>query len=143
MKNHTFKKYYIAILEGILTEKEGTINAPISRKEGSIIEREISLNGSTAITHYKVLEESKSYSKVEFLLETGRTHQIRLHSRYIDHPIVGDSLYGNISNIALNSSLDRHLLHAYKIEFIHPISKQEITITSPIPEIFKEILSKK
>lgn len=137
MKINQFKKYYIAILEGILKEKEGTINAPIARKEGSIIEREISSSGSTAITHYKLLSHSELYSEVEFLLETGRTHQIRVHSSYIGHPIVGDNLYDAKSN----PSLDRHLLHAYKIEFTHPITKETIIIESPVPKIFKEILS--
>ena len=137
MKINQLKKYYIAILEGILKEKEGTINAPIARKEGSIIEREISSSGSTAITHYKLLSHSELYSEVEFLLETGRTHQIRVHSSYIGHPIVGDNLYGAKSN----PSLDRHLLHAYKIEFTHPITKETIIIESPVPKIFKEILS--
>lgn len=135
MKTNTFKKYYIAILEGILDCKQGTINAPISRKNNSIIEREISPTGDIAISHYKVLQENNNYSKVEFLLETGRTHQIRLHSKHIGHPIVGDFLYGT-----RNNNLDRHLLHAYKIEFIHPISKQKLVIQTDIPENFKEIL---
>lgn len=128
MKNKTFKKHYIAILEGILDNKEGIINAPISRKEGSIIERCIDFEkGARATTHYKVIEENKKLntSKVEFLLETGRTHQIRVHCKYINHPIVGDFLYGT-----RKENMDRHLLHCYKLEFIHPISKEQIIIIS-------------
>ncbi len=89
MKNNTFEKYYIGILDGIPDKKQGTINAPIARKDGSIIEREVNFeNGDTAITHYKVLEEKNNLSKVEFKLETGRTHQIRVHSKYMSCPIL-------------------------------------------------------
>lgn len=136
MQNNIFKKYYIAILEGKLDNKEGNISAPISRKEGSIIEREVSLSGKEAITHYKVLKETDKYSEVEFLLETGRTHQIRVHCKYIGHTIVGDELYGG----KIISNLNRHLLHAYKINFVHPITKENMSITSKLPEIFNEIL---
>ena len=98
MANHTFQKYYWAILSGNLDKKHslGTINAPISRKEGSIIEREINPNGQTAITHYKLIQNYENYCLVEFRLETGRTHQIRVHSKYIGHPILGDTLYGTV-----------------------------------------------
>ena len=135
MKKGLFKKYYIAILEGKLDEKKGTISAPIARKSGSIIEREINENGSTAVSHYKVLKMSVKYSKVEFLLETGRTHQIRLHSKYIGFPIVGDFLYGTQKN-----GLNRHLLHAYKIELVHPISRQKVVLESELPEIFNKYI---
>lgn len=133
MKKGNFKKYYIAILEGKLKEKQGTISAPIARKENSIIEREINENGDTSISHYKVLKESDKYSKTEFLLETGRTHQIRLHSKYIGHPIVGDFLYGT-----RDRNINRHLLHAYKVEIIHPITKKSLTFELSIPEIFNK-----
>lgn len=135
MKKGIFKKYYIAILEGKLNEKKGTISAPIARKSGSIIEREINRNGASAISHYEVLKESDKYSKVEFLLETGRTHQIRLHSKYIGCPIVGDFLYGTPKN-----GLNRHLLHAYRIELIHPISRQKIVLESKLPEVFNKYI---
>lgn len=135
MKKGIFKKYYIAILEGKLNEKKGTISAPIARKSGSIIEREVNRNGASAISHYEVLKESDKYSKVEFLLETGRTHQIRLHSKYIGSPIVGDFLYGTPKN-----GLNRHLLHAYRIELIHPISRQKIVLESKLPEVFNKYI---
>jgi 23S rRNA pseudouridine1911/1915/1917 synthase len=95
MLNHTFVKEYIAIVDGILNKKEDTINLPIARKPNSIIEREVSQNGDCAITHYKVIEENKLYnlSVVQVLLETGRTHQIRVHFSHIGHPIIGDTLY--------------------------------------------------
>ncbi|MBR3133282.1 MAG: RluA family pseudouridine synthase [Clostridia bacterium] len=88
MKSNTFKKKYIAFLEGKLEKKSGTIDAPISRKEGSIIERCIDSNGDSSISNYKVIEELDNYSIVEFELQTGRTHQIRVHSKHIGHPIL-------------------------------------------------------
>jgi len=93
MKKHIFKKEYIAIVEGVLKNKIGTIHLPIARKPGSIIEREVFFNGDDAITHYEVLEETSSLSMVKVLLETGRTHQIRVHFSHIGHPILGDTLY--------------------------------------------------
>ncbi len=99
MNSKTFEKHYLALLDRILEQKQGTIDAPIARKENSIIERCISSTGDTAITHYKVLEEFKNFSLVEFLLETGRTHQIRVHSKHIGHSILGDTLYGNPSSM--------------------------------------------
>ena len=129
MKSNIFKKHYIAVLEGILDNLSGTINAPIARKEGSIIEREINRNGEVAISHYKVIKKLDTMTLVEFTLETGRTHQIRLHCKYIGHPIVGDFLYGNNSEL-----IDRQALHAYKVEFIHPVSRKKISIKSNIPE---------
>ena len=128
MQNNVFKKYYIAFLDGILENDEGTINAPIARKENSIIERTISENGENAISHYKVLERFVNMTKVEFRLETGRTHQLRVHSKYIGHPIIGDTLYGQESEL-----ISRQALHAYKVEFIHPVSSEKIIIMSELP----------
>lgn len=130
-----FHKEYTAILEGILEEKEGTINASISRKEGSIIERKIDASGLKAITHYQVIKESNNLSLVKFVIETGRTHQIRLHSKHIGHPILGDTLYGNSSTL-----IDRQALHCNKICFIHPITKENMEIVSPVPEDMKKII---
>lgn len=133
MKSKTFVKEYIAVLDGILSENEGTICAPIARKENSIIEREISENGDTAITHFEVLKTLNNISLVKFTLETGRTHQIRVHSKSIGHPIIGDTLYGTPSPL-----ISRQALHAYKVSFVHPISKKQISITTDLP---KDILS--
>ena len=131
MKNSTFKKFYIAFCEGTFEKKEGIISAPIARKENSIIERCVNPNGQEAITKYRVLENKNSISKVELELITGRTHQIRVHMAHIGHPIVGDTLYGNPSSL-----IDRQALHAYKVEFIHPITNKEIIITSLLPTDF-------
>lgn len=128
MKSKTFVKEYIAILDGILFENKGTICAPIARKENSIIEREVSENGDTAVTHFEVLKTLNNISLVKFTLETGRTHQIRVHSKHIGHPIIGDTLYGTPSPF-----INRQALHACKVSFVHPISKKQISITTDLP----------
>jgi len=131
MKENRFHKEYIAVCEGIFNEKSSIINANISRKENSIIERCINPSGDIAITHYKVLNQNiqNDYSIVKCILKTGRTHQIRVHMSYINHPLLGDTLYGNESKL-----IDRHALHAYKVSFVHPISKQFVEYTAPLPE---------
>lgn len=162
MQDKTFKKEYIAICEGTFEPQEGTINEPIARKENSIIERCVDPSGDNAITHYKVLKEININNHIEasmsiennnsnklegtqsnciiskllINLETGRTHQIRVHMAYLGHPIVGDSLYGNESTL-----INRQALHAYKIEFIHPITKEKMSITSNIPNDMINICS--
>lgn len=142
MKKNIFKKEYLAILSGILNEKNETINAPISRKENSIIEREINSSGDIAITHFELQKtfaiNSQNYSLVKFILETGRTHQIRLHSKYIGFPILGDTLYGSPSKL-----INRHALHAFKVCFIHPISKELITLEIDLPDDIKNLLKNK
>lgn len=141
MKNNIFKKEYLAILTKTLTSKNGTINAPIARKEDSIIEREINPIGDLAITHFELIKNftknNQELSLVKFILETGRTHQIRLHSKHIGHPILGDSLYGNSSDL-----ITRQALHAYKISFIHPISKEQIVLEIDLPYDMKVLLDK-
>ena len=134
MKTKEFKKTYLAIVNGILDKKEDIINAPISRKLPSIIERHVSPDGQEAITKYKVLKEDKNkdISLLEINLETGRTHQIRVHMQYIGHPILGDTLYGKESNL-----INRQALHAYKIRFIHPIINKELIINAPIADDMK------
>ena len=135
MKNKAFQKEYLAILTGKLTDSKGTIDAPIARKEGSIIERIVSPSGENAITHFELMQYINNNSFVKFFLETGRTHQIRVHSKYIGHPILGDTLYGEESNL-----IDRQALHSYFVSFIHPITKQKFSITCPIPEDMKKII---
>lgn len=124
MLNNTFKKEYLAVVSGILDEKSGTINKPISRKEGSIIERCISPEGKESITHFEVLKEFKNCSLVKCILETGRTHQIRVHFASIGHPLVGDDLYGEKSDL-----VNGQALVCYKLSFVHPISKENLIFT--------------
>ena len=135
MKLGIFNKEYLALLEGNLEDTIGTINAPIARKNNSIIEREISENGDIAVTNYELIKNYDNYAQVKFILETGRTHQIRLHSKYIGHSILGDTLYGNPSNL-----INRQALHAYKINFIHPITNKKIQIVAELPEDIRKII---
>jgi len=134
MKTKELKKEYLAIVIGYLQKKSDTLCFPISRKEGSIIERTVNPNGDIAITHYNVLKEQNNLSLVHVFLETGRTHQIRVHFSHINHPILGDTLYGTSSTL-----INRQALHSYKITFLHPISKQILTLESPIPNDMKFI----
>lgn len=132
MKKNQFKKEYLAVCNGIFNEKSGTINLPIARKENSIIERCISENGQTAITHYEVLKEFDNYSLVKCSLETGRTHQIRVHMSAIGHPLLGDSLYGSISDL-----INRQALHCYNLQFIHPVYNNDLNFFGDLPNDFK------
>ncbi len=134
MKNNQFSKEYIAICEGVLPNNSGTINAPIARKEGSIIERCIDDSGDVAITHYSVLKSCDKFSVVHFVLVTGRTHQIRVHSAHIGHPIIGDTLYGHHSNL-----INRQALHSYKASFIHPITKKKLELIAPLHDDMRKI----
>ena len=132
MKNNQFKKEYLAVCNGFFNEKSGTINLPIARKENSIIERCISENGQTAITHYEVLKEFDNYSLVKCSLETGRTHQIRVHMSAIGHPLLGDSLYGSISDL-----INRQALHCFNLQFIHPVYNNDLNFWGDLPNDFK------
>ena len=132
MKNNQFKKEYLAVCDGIFNEKSGTINLPIARKRNSIIERCISENGQTAITHYEILKEFDNYSLVKCSLETGRTHQIRVHMSAIGHPLLGDSLYGSISDL-----INRQALHCYNLQFIHPVYNNDLNFFGDLPNDFK------
>lgn len=135
MKTNDFIKEYTAILNGKITKTKFTVEAPISRKENSIIEREVNTNGDLAITHFKVIKKLENYTVVKCILKTGRTHQIRVHCKYIGAPILGDSLYGEKSNL-----ISRQALHSNKIEFIHPITKNNIIIETLLPEDMQNII---
>lgn len=123
MEKNLFKKEYLALVEGHLAIKKGTIDKPIARKEESIIMRTISKNGKKSITHFQVIEEFRNCSLINCQLETGRTHQIRVHFSSIGHPLIGDTLYGN-KNFLCNGQV----LICYKLSFIHPITKKDFTI---------------
>ena len=131
MKEGNFYKEYIAICEGKFNSTFGTINEPIARKENSIIERCVNINGDTAITHYEVLKYNleKDYTVLKCVLKTGRTHQIRVHLSYIGHPLLGDTLYGSESKL-----ISRQALHSYKVSFVHPIEKKLISYVAPLPK---------
>ena len=142
----TFRKIYHGYVRNDLIPETsqaghtGTIALPIQRKEGSIMEREVAPQGMPAVTHYKVLSVSAKLpvSKLEFRLETGRTHQIRVHCKYSHFPLVGDTLYGIQNNPAdelpdLPCHLSHQALHAREVSFTHPISKEPLLLTAPYP----------
>ena len=132
-KEKNLEKTYMCIAKGIFKDKEGRLETligrdPKDRKKMAVVEE----NGKLAISNYKVLDESKNHSLVEVKIETGRTHQIRVHMKYLNHPIMGDTTYGNGSDGA-----KRQILHAYKLKFIHPRTGEEMTVVAPLPEDFK------
>ena len=135
MKSKEFIKRYIAVVNGNLDNLEGTINAPIARKEGSIIERCVSETGDIAITHYKVLKRKTDFDIVECILETGRTHQIRVHFAYLGHSLLSDTLYGTSSSL-----INRQTLHAYEVEFTHPLSKKKVKYIATVPEDLNKLM---
>jgi len=133
MVERRISREYLAIVEGEFESTEGTVDAPIGRKEGSTIERMIDYeNGERAITHYKVLEQKKNAALLALILETGRTHQIRVHMTSIGHPLVGDFLYN-----PQNKGMTRQALHAWKLSFTHPITKMKMELEAPVPEDMK------
>lgn len=133
MLKRSIKREYLAIVDGIITEDEGTIDAPIGRKDGSTIERMVDYEkGEHAVTHYKVLARKKDITLVSLILETGRTHQIRVHMASIGHPLIGDFLYH-----PEDKRMKRQALHAWHLVFTHPITKQEMSWEAPIPEDMK------
>ena len=121
---------YLAIVKGSVQPPKGTITAPLGRKEGSIIERTIDFEkGESAITHYKVLDEQNGHSLVSLILETGRTHQIRIHMKHLGYPLIGDYLYNPDME-----RIQRQALHAWKLSFVHPITGEKMQFTAPLPE---------
>jgi 23S rRNA pseudouridine1911/1915/1917 synthase len=140
LKAHTTNRLYEALVEGIIKEDRGKIDAPIGRhlterKKMTVTET----NSKEAVTHFSVLERYKNHTLIEAKLETGRTHQIRVHMKYINHPVVGDKVYGFK---AQKFKLNGQLLHAKKIGFIHPRTEEYIEFNSELPEYFKDILRK-
>ena len=140
LKEHSITRKYYAIVHGILKDDEGTINAPIGRhpvdrKKMSINEK----NGREAITHYRVLERFQQFTYVECQLETGRTHQIRVHMASIGHPLLGDAVYGPAKS---PFRLQGQTLHAGVLGIIHPRSKEYMEFTAPLPDYFEELLRK-
>ena len=136
-KKRLVHRQYLAIVKGERTPPAGTITAPLSRKEGSIIERTVDFDhGEEAITHYKLVKKENGHSLVSLQLETGRTHQIRIHMKYLGYPLIGDYLYNpDMEHIT------RQALHSYHMEFPHPITGQKMTFTAPLPPDMSAIIS--
>ena len=138
LKNHEVKKTYIALVRGIIKENEATINMPIARSKKDRKKMDVDKDGKEAITHFKVLGRYKNkYTLLQINLETGRTHQIRVHLSHIGYPIIGDEVYSNGKN---EWNVSGQCLHAWKLEFKHPITGKEIGLEAEIPEYFKKII---
>ncbi len=139
MQNGIFKKYYTALVHGKTPQANGIIELPIERTAESIIKREVRSDGKYAKTIYHTIKCTKNYSLVEIKLETGRTHQIRVHFSYIGNPLVGDWLYGNGDNE--KELISRQALHAGKVEFIHPFTGNKMLFSSEIPGEIEKLLN--
>ena len=135
---HSITRKYVGIVQGVLKDDEGIVNAPIGRH--TVDRKKMAINhknGKDAITHYKVLKRYKKYTYVEFQLETGRTHQIRVHMASINHPLLGDEIYNHNKS---PYKLQGQCLHAKTIGFIHPTKKEYVEFEAPIPEYMQHLL---
>jgi len=143
IKKHSFMRIYNAIVVGHFKEKEGTINAPIGRNPSDRKKMAVILSGKNAkeaTTHYKVLKEIRGLSLVEFRLETGRTHQIRVHSSYLGHPVFGDPVYSKTEKEAAKFGAKGQCLHAKMLGFVHPSTNEYMEFDSDLPEYFYKII---
>ena len=137
LKNHEIKKTYIALVRGIVKENNATINMPIARSKKDRKKMDVDKNGKKAITHFKVIKRYQDFTLLEINIETGRTHQIRVHLSHIGYPIIGDDVYSNGKN---KWNIEGQCLHAKCLDFKHPITGKELHIEAPIPEYFEKIL---
>jgi len=137
MKENRVYKSYLGIVHGMFDPPDGIINLPIARKSGSIMERIIDPEGAPSITVYKTMEIHKDLSLVEFILKTGRTHQIRVHCRAMGHPLLGDWLYSDIQT----DLIGRQALHSHIFAFDHPLNGQRIELSAPLPEDMEKALT--
>ena len=139
IKNHEVKKTYIALVRGVIRENNATIDMPIARSKNDRIKMAVSKDGKNAITHFKVLKRYNGYTLLELNIETGRTHQIRVHMSQIGYPLVGDIVYSNGKN---PFGVEGQMLHSSKIEFVHPRTKKTVEFEADLPEYFKNVLEK-
>lgn len=140
LKEHSITRRYEAIVHNVIKEDSGTVNAKIGRHPNNRLKMEANVNnGKDAITHYKVLERFKNFTHIECQLETGRTHQIRVHMAYIGHPVAGDNIYGPKNGV---TSLNGQCLHAGLIGFKHPRDGRYLEFSAEVPDYFKDFLKK-
>ncbi len=137
LKNHEIKKTYIALVRGTVKENQATINMPIARSKKDRKKMAVDPKGKTAVTHFKVLKKFSDCTLLEVNIETGRTHQIRVHLSYIGYPIIGDDVYSNGKN---KWNIVGQCLHAKSLDFKHPITGKQMHIEAELPEYFKEII---
>lgn len=137
IKDRQVKKIYYALVRGVVPENEATINMPIGRSTKDRKKMAVTKNGKEAVTHFKVLERFNKYTLLEVKIDTGRTHQIRVHLSEIGHPVVGDEVYSNGKN---EFGVKGQLLHAKSLDFKHPITGKEMHLETDLPEEFKNVL---
>ncbi|MGX5377062.1 RluA family pseudouridine synthase [Ligilactobacillus sp. LYQ135] len=138
LKAKTNKREYLALVYGNINEDQGTIDAPLGRNPKDRKQQAVIADGRKAITHFEVLKRYGNYTLVKCILETGRTHQIRVHMKYIGHPLVGDTLYGPRKVIGTSGQF----LHAAVLGFTHPRTSKEMLFSAPLPENFQKFLDK-
>ena len=137
VRHKGIRRQYLAIVRGSVTPASGTISAPLGRKPSSVIERVVDFeHGDSAVTHYQVRAEKNGHSLVSLELETGRTHQIRIHMKYLGFPLIGDYLYNPDMEY-----IRRQALHSYRLSFTHPITGKTMVFTAPLPEDMRKVLS--
>ena len=139
IKNHEVKKRYIALVRGIVGEDEATIDMPIGRSTKDRKKMAVVKNGKEAVTHFKVLKRYDRYTLLEVKIDTGRTHQIRVHMAEIGHPVVGDMVYSNGKN---DFGVEGQMLHAKSLDFRHPITGKQMHLEAELPKYFKNIIEK-
>lgn len=138
IKNHEVKKTYIALVRGKTRENQATIDMPIARSKNDRTKMAVSKDGKNAITHFEVIERFEDYTLLRVNIETGRTHQIRVHLSQIGYPIVGDGVYSNGKN---PFGVEGQMLHSFRLEFKHPITGKEMKLEAKLPEYFEDILN--
>lgn len=138
-KKKEIRREYLAVVRGHIAPESGTISAPLTRKEGTIIERVVDFDrGEPAVTHYHLIQEANGHSLVSLQLETGRTHQIRIHLKHLGFPLVGDYLYNPDMEY-----ISRQALHSFRLSFPHPITGEVMDFTAPLPEDMRNILTER
>jgi 23S rRNA pseudouridine1911/1915/1917 synthase len=138
LKEHSMTRVYYALVEGIVKQDEGVVDAPLGRHPVEKIKMAVVRDGRSAVTRYRVIKRYKAQTLVECMLETGRTHQIRVHMAHIGHPVVGDPVYGHKKQ---RFKLEGQLLHAKKLGFIHPSTGEYVEFESPLPDYFVKVLT--
>lgn len=137
IKDRKVKKIYIALVRGVIGEDEATIDMPIGRSTKDRKKMAVTKNGKQAITHFRVLKRYPKYTLLEIKIDTGRTHQIRVHMAEVGHPVIGDTVYSNGKN---SFGVEGQMLHARSLEFAHPITGKTMYLIAELPQYFKEIL---